>query len=97
MLLAQCFEEFAHGVPFTTPGLLQATADVTQALKRLMVLQEFLISLRALDYNFCLSIHGQDCGVSVLLESGNVIARVSLKVTERVNVGKVYCHCIKYT
>lgn len=97
MLPGQRFEEFPDGAAFTSHCLLETTADATETLKRCLVLKEPLIGTGALNYHFCLSVHRQHGGVPRLLKSGDVVASVLLELTERVNVGEIYCHSSQST
>jgi len=80
MLAGQFLKQRAHGTSLAALRLFQSPANTADRLKELLVIQEALICLRTLDYDFGLSVDCQHRRLAGALELAKVPFGVPLKV-----------------
>lgn len=80
MLACQRFEEFSHGATFTALGLLKTSADGSHTLEKLLVFNEPLVGIGALNDDLSLAVDGQHGGRARLFELCDMVTRVALEI-----------------
>ena len=81
MLFRKGFEEPAHRTSFATLGLLKSAAHAANALQKLLVVEQLLVCLGALNNYLGLPIDGEYHWFSRILELAKVILSVALEIT----------------
>lgn len=92
MFACQSFEELSHGATFTALRLFQASADGAHTLEKLLVFNEPLVGIGALNNYFRLAVDGQHGGRPGLLQLGDMVAGVALEIAQGVDVREVNDH-----
>ncbi len=94
MLTCQRFQELSHRAAFAALCLFQTAADDSHALKKLLVLNEPLVGVGALNNDLSLAVDGQHGWRAGLFELGDMVAGVALKIAQGVDVREVHGHAV---
>ena len=97
MLFPEAFQEPPHPAALAALSLFQAAADAADAFKKFLIVKKLLIRLGALHDNFRLPVDGEDHRLPGLLQVLNMLARIPLEFAERVDIGELHCHTMKFT
>jgi hypothetical protein len=82
----QIFDEAAHRASFTALRLFKTMSDAPESLQELMVFDKFLISFRALDNDFGMTVYRQHRRISRSLQLADKAFGVPLEVAQGVNL-----------
>ena len=90
-------KECSQRPAFASVCLFKSAAYASNGFEELLIVEELLVGVRALDYDLGLAVDGQDGRLSGFLELANQDLGISLEFAEGVNVCKVEGHTIRFT
>ena len=92
MPFGESLKEFSHGPSFSTLCLFQSAADAADAVQQLAVVEELLIRFGTLYDYLRFPVHCENGRLARLLQLADVVLGVTLKIAQRMDVGKVEGH-----